>query len=229
MRADRERGLPDDERPALDQESWRGATARTRLGVAASVGLGAGAAVTVATIWRVGLLVGWIVTASIFLLWLWRSIWPMDARATARHAVAEYPGRSAADTTMVVAAIASLAAIALLLIGSDGALGTNVQAALTVLSVALAWAVVHSIYTTRYARLYYTGTDGGIKFNEPDPPRYSDFAYLAFTLGMTFQVSDTDLESKEIRAEALRHALLSYLFGTIMIATTINLVAGLGN
>jgi uncharacterized membrane protein len=229
MPADGDPRLPPDDLPALDQTPWRGTTARTRLAVAAVVGLGAGAAVGASTTWRVGLLVGWIVMASVFLIWLWRSIWPMDARTTASHAVAEYPGRSAADTTMVVAAIASLAAIALLLIGSSGgAVGKDVQAALTVLSVALAWAVVHSIFTTRYARLYYTGADGGIDFNEPDPPRYSDFAYLAFTLGMTFQVSDTDLESKEIRAVALRHALLSYLFGSIIIATTINLVAGLG-
>jgi len=169
------------------------------------------------------------VAASVFLIWLWRSISWMDASTTARHALAEYPGRSAADTTVVVAAVASLAAIELLLIGdSSGPGGKDGQAALTVLSVALAWASVHSIFTTRYARLYYSGDDGGIDFNETDPPRYSDFAYLAFTLGMTFQVSDTALQTKSIRTTALRHALLSYLFGAIIIATTINLVAGLG-
>jgi Protein of unknown function (DUF1345) len=59
--------------------------------------------------------------------------------------------------------------------------------------------------------LYYSGPNGGINFNQQTPPRYSDFAYLAFTftLGMTFQVSDTDLQTAEIRATALRHALLS--------------------
>ena len=71
------------------------------------------------------------------------------------------------------------------------------------------------------------GQGGGIDFNEDDPPAYADFAYLAFTLGMTFQVSDTDLQTKPIRATALRHGLLSYLFGAIILATTINLVAGL--
>jgi uncharacterized membrane protein len=79
----------------------------------------------------------------------------------------------------------------------------------------------------RYARLYYTGPDGGIDFNEDGRPQYSDFAYLAFTIGMTFQASDTDLTTKEIRATALPHALLAYLFGAIIIATTINLLAGL--
>jgi uncharacterized membrane protein len=50
---------------------------------------------------------------------------------------------------------------------------------------------------------------------------------LAFTIGMTFQVSDTDLTTKEVRRTALHHAMLSYLFGTVIVATTINLVAGL--
>jgi len=102
-----------------------------------------------------------------------------------------------------------------------------VEAGLSILAVALAWAAVHTVFTTRYARLYYCGSDGGIDFNQDDPPQYSDFAYLAFTIGMTFQVSDTDLKTKLIRATALRHMLLSYLFGAVIIATTINLVAGL--
>ncbi len=86
---------------------------------------------------------------------------------------------------------------------------------------------VHTVFTLKYARLYYTGIDGGISFNEDDPPRYTDFAYLAFTVGMTFQVSDTDVSDKGIRRTILRHMLLSYVFGAVIIAVTINLVAGL--
>ena len=96
-------------------------------------------------------------------------------------------------------------------------------------TVALSWLVVHTVFTLRYAMLYYTGKDGGVNFNQPTPPRYSDFAYLAFTIGMTFQVSDTDLETPAIRATALRQALLSYLFGAVILGTTINLVAGLAS
>ncbi len=89
--------------------------------------------------------------------------------------------------------------------------------------------MVHTIFTLRYAALYYrTGTPGGIDFNQVAPPRYRDFAYVAFTLGMTFQVSDTDITDSEIRATALRHALLAYLFGTLVIAVTVNMLAGLG-
>jgi uncharacterized membrane protein len=128
------------------------------------------------------------------------------------------------------AAVASLAAVGFFLLQASSAKGSSqdVLAATGVATVALSWFVVHTVFVLRYALLYYTGHDGGVDFNQPTPPRYSDFAYLAFTLGMTFQVSDTDLQTPAIRATALRHALLSYLFGAVILATTINLVAGLG-
>jgi uncharacterized membrane protein len=75
--------------------------------------------------------------------------------------------------------------------------------------------------------MYYE--DGGVDFNERAPPCYTDFAYLAFTIGMTFQVSDTDLQTREFRRVALCHALLSFVFGTGILATTINLVASLSS
>jgi uncharacterized membrane protein len=98
---------------------------------------------------------------------------------------------------------------------------------LSVLSIVLAWSVVHTVYSLRYAKLYYEGTTGGVDFNAEGAPCYIDFAYLALTIGMTFQVSDTNLQSTSIRRTALPHALLSYTFGTLIIATTINLIAGL--
>jgi uncharacterized membrane protein len=65
-------------------------------------------------------------------------------------------------------------------------------------------------------------------FNQAERPDFRDFAYVALTIGMTFQVSDTDLQSSAMRATALRHALLSFLFGAVILAATVNLVAGLG-
>jgi len=191
----------------------------TLIGVVLSIG------VSVPGTWRYGLLLGWISAAAVFTGWMWFCIWPMDAQRTAAHAAGENPGRALTDVVMLGAAVASLLAVGLLLSGGSG--NKSVQAGLSILAVALAWAAVHTVFTTRYARLYYDGSDGGIDFNQDDPPQYSDFAYLAFTIGMTFQVSDTDLKTKLIRATALRHMLLSYLFGAVIIATTINLVAGL--
>jgi uncharacterized membrane protein len=102
-------------------------------------------------------------------------------------------------------------------------------AGLALASVAASWLLVHTLYTLRYARLYYSGPNGGVNFNQEAPPRYTDFAYLAFTLGMTYQVSDTDLQTHAVRATALRHGLLSYLYGSVILATMINLVAGLSS
>jgi uncharacterized membrane protein len=80
--------------------------------------------------------------------------------------------------------------------------------------VLLAWAAIHTVYTLRYAQLYYAAPVGGIDFHADDPPDYLDLAYVALTIGMAYQVSDTDLSQKRIRRAAIHHALLSYLFGT---------------
>ena len=92
--------------------------------------------------------------------------------------------------------------------------------------VFLAWAALHLMYATRYAYVYYEA-NGGIDFNTDDPPAYRDFFYFSYNLGMTYQVSDTSVSNRTIRAVALRHCLLSYAFGTVILATTINLVAGM--
>jgi uncharacterized membrane protein len=80
------------------------------------------------------------------------------------------------------------------------------------------------VFALRYARLFYE--QGGVQF-EGGPPDYGDFAYLAFTIGMTYQVSDTPLTTKLMRRIALRHTLLSYLFGAVIGATVINVVVGI--
>lgn len=179
--------------------------------------------------WQYGLLLGWMTAAAVFVVWEWLTLWPMDEAKTAASALREDPGRTASDVIVLSAAVGSLGAVALLLLGGSSSGGSkDVQAAVSLVGVALAWATVHTIFTTRYARLYYSADTRAVDFNEDDEPTYRDFAYLAFTIGMTFQVSDTQIQNKVVRATALRHALVSYLFGTGVIATTINLVAGLG-
>ncbi len=77
----------------------------------------------------------------------------------------------------------------------------------------------------RYARLYYGEAAGGIDFNGDDQPSYLDFAYVALTIGMTSQVSDSSLTTPAMRRTAIHHALLAYLFATVVVALTINIVA----
>ncbi len=207
----------------------RDLSARARALTSVVLGVVAGVICTVSAGWQYGLLAGWLIGAGTFVLWLWVIIWPMSGERTKTHAVREDPGRATTDVLVLGAAVASLGAVgALLAAGGAGAGAATAQALVSFGAVGVAWAAVHTVFTTRYARLYYSGSPGGVEFNEDEPPSYGDFAYLAFTIGMTFQVSDTDLKTGEIRRTALRHALLSYLFGAVIIATMINLVAGLG-
>lgn len=207
----------------------RDPSARSRVLVAAAAGLLVGIPVSAtAAQWRFSLLLGWMTAATVFVAWTWATIWPMPAAETRTHAGREDPSQATSDLVILGAAIASLGAVGLFLSGgSSGSSAKALTAELSVVSVALAWATVHTVFTTRYARLYYTDPHGGIDFNEDADPRYRDFAYLAFTVGMTFQVSDTNISRQEIRDTILRHMLLSYLLGAIVIAVTINLVAGL--
>lgn len=180
--------------------------------------------------WDYAPLVGWDSAALVFTVWVWLAIRPMGSSETARHATREDPGRAVTDLIVLIASVASLGAVGFVLVKASAASGEqrSLIAGLGVGSVALSWFTVHMLYTLRYARLYYTGDGGGVSFNQDAPPCYLDFAYVAFTIGMTFQVSDTDLEAPAIRHSALRHALLSYLFGAVILAATINLIAGLG-
>ncbi len=196
-----------------------------RLLVAGPAGVVAGLAAGFAWNWRYGLLAGWMVAGLLFVTWTLLTIWPLGPAETARHALRDDPGRGIFDLLVLLAAVASLGAVAILLL--EQATNSAIDSVLSVASVVLAWVAVHTVYTTRYAGLYYTSPPGGIEFNEDDPPQYSDFVYLAFTIGMAFQVSDTAFTNKEIRKAALRHCLLAYLFGAVILAGTINLIAGL--
>jgi uncharacterized membrane protein len=197
--------------------------------VAAASGLAVGLGVGFAYRGAVGPMAGWVAAGVIYNLVIWRTIWPLDAKQTSTHVSSDDPSRRVADGVMLLAAIASLGAVAVLISQSQSAKGAlkGTEVGLGVASVAVSWLLVHTLFTLQYARLYYSGDEGGVDFENKVRPPYSDFAYLAFTIGMTFQVSDTDLTHNVFRRTALRHALLSYLFGTGILATTINLVANL--
>jgi uncharacterized membrane protein len=79
----------------------------------------------------------------------------------------------------------------------------------------------------RYGDIFYADPVGGVTFNQDEKPDYRDFAYLAFTIGMTYQVSDTSLTNTVIRRAVSRHALLSFLFGAVIVALAINTVSSL--
>jgi uncharacterized membrane protein len=202
-----------------------------RIAVSALVGAGAALVAILLHSALIAPAIGWDAGAFTFLVWTWLTIGPMSVQETAAHATREDPSRPVSDVLLIAAAVVSLAAVGIVLVQASSEQGSaqDLLAGVGVATVALSWLVVHTVYTVQYARLYYSGDPGGIDFNQAGPPRYADFAYLSLTLGMTFQVSDTDLQEATIRATALRQALLSYLFGVVIVATTINLIASLGS
>jgi uncharacterized membrane protein len=204
------------------------ATARLRMAACAVFGVLVG---LVAAVW-VGpgpaVLLGWDGAATGYVLWALVGTRRLDAAATARLAVAEDPGRTGVDLLLLGASVASLVGIGLVIITTDPH-RRDLSALLAVISVVAGWSLVHTVYTERYARLFYVDTPGGVNFHSEQAPSYLDFRYLAFTVGMTFQVSDTEVTDPVIRATVLRHALLSYLFGSVIIAAAINLLVGLAH
>jgi len=206
-------------------------SAATHVAVAGAVGVVGAVIMGITRGWGFAALVGWDVMAAVFVVWIWWTIWPRDPRSTASHAVREDPGRPVLDLLLIGASVASLVGVGFVIAASGNSRGTGKAAyvALAVATVFLSWAVVHTAYTLRYARLYYAGKAGGINFHQiPDhEPQYIDFAYISLTVGMTFQVSDPEVTSTVMRATILRQALLAYLFGVVIIGIVINVVAGL--
>jgi uncharacterized membrane protein len=179
--------------------------------------------------WQVALLAGWDAAAALYVAWVWLSLRHKDAEVTRELATSEDSSRTAADFMLISASVANLVGVGFALLEASTKSGA-VQAVITaiaLLGVALSWIAVNTVFALRYAHLYYGDVPGGISFNDDDPPTYAEFAYLAFTIGMTYQVSDTAVTARPIRRSVLRHALLSYLFGVFVLAVTINFVAGL--
>jgi uncharacterized membrane protein len=207
----------------------RHATARAKFGAALAAGIVTTVVAALLGVGRSAPLLGWDVMGLVFCVWTWAGLWSMDATSTSVHAQHEEPGRDVFRLILVTAAVASLVAVGVVLFGasSEDGSGRYVHAALALVSVFLSWTLIHTLYTLKYATLYYDGEPGGVDFHDADAPDYRDFAYLAFTLGMTFQVSDTDLQTKAIRRTALKHAWLSFPLGAVIIAASINLVSGL--
>jgi uncharacterized membrane protein len=210
--------------PALEQ-----LRAVPRALISLAVGLVVGASIVAFLPWEAAALLAWdaAVVASLVLTWV--AVLPMSGDLTSSHAVREDSSQTLAGSIIVGAGIASLGAVGLILVKASSTMGGEKAFLIVVgvVSVLLSWAALHTVFTLRYARIFYSQPEGGIDFNEKTPPDYVDFAYLSFTIGMTFQVSDTNLTSQSIRRTALRHALLSYLFGAVIIGIVINVVGSL--
>jgi uncharacterized membrane protein len=199
-------------------------TARTRLTGAVLGGALIGVGIGVLAGALVGVLAGIAAAAALFVCAGWVVLWPLDPTATRESVQREDFRPVAEEIAIVVATLAGLVGIVALLLGGPG---DGRAAAIAPAGAFTVWAALHLMYATRYAHLYYGAATGGIDFNSDEPPSYRDFLYFSYNLGMTYQVSDTSVSSSLVRAIVLRHCLLSYVFGTVVLATTINLVTGI--
>ena len=201
----------------------------TRAAIAVAVGVVAAALAALIAPVELIPVVAWVVATLVVLTWVWRIIWPQDAAGTERLAEGESQSRTT-DTAILIAAVVSLGAVALAVVQSSAGGGVTATAAvlLSLVGAILSWGLVNTVFALKYAREYFLEDDGGIDFNQRERPSYSDFAYFAFTIGMTFGPAEIAPTSSRVRKTALGHALLSYVFGTGIVAVAINLVTNLG-
>jgi len=174
-------------------------------------------------------LIGWSVAGCVFLTWAWIKAWPAGPEATGELARQEDRSRRLVDSLITGATFLSLVAVVFALIRSQQKDPIGMAAALlAALSVVLAWALVNTVYAFKYARMYYHDDHHRFRFNQDEEPSYSDFAYAAFSIGMSYSASNVKESSTASRKIALGHALLSYFFATFVVAVAINLVVSLG-
>lgn len=177
------------------------------------------------------IIIVWVAFAFTVLVMVWISIFRIHPRDLHKLSRIQDSSRVLILTLVVGAALASLFAVIALL---DAVTDSNraLYITLATLAVANSWALVHTVFINRYAHQFYGNTPsrkkrpGGLDFPQDDEPDYLDFAYFSFIIGMTSQVSDVAITSKEIRRTALAHGVLSFLFNTIIIALTVGGLAG---
>jgi|SRR3954447_4498545 uncharacterized membrane protein len=207
------------------RRGWRNAPAGVHLLVSLLAG-GIVGGITVPLLgWATAALVAWVAVALVFLIWTWAALWSLGTEDIAWAAAREDGSRPVRDLALIAISVGTLMAVAVAIFRARE--NPPLRVVLGVTCIAASWLVLNTVFTLRYARLYYLDPRGGVDFNQEDDPTFPDFAYLAFTIGMCFQVSDTSLQKTAVRATALRHALTSFVFDVVIIAVTVNVIAGL--
>ena len=177
------------------------------------------------------LIAGWNAAALAIAALAWWLIARTGPTRTRVLAASTDPGRLFIGGFVIVASAFSLLATGFALRGARTCPleGRDLFLGLGLLAVAAAWMVTHTMYTLRYAHLYYRDgveREGGLTFPGGGHPAYIDFAYYAFTIGMCFQVSDVTITNPRLRRETLLHAMLSFLYNTVILAVALNFAMG---
>ena len=178
----------------------------------------------------------WMSFSLSVIIMLWITFLSSHPREVAKIAKLQDSSRTMIFAFVITGSVISLLAVYFLLKSVKSHAGdTNGHILLSITAVFISWWMVQTIFTTRYAHLYYdTNNDdgtprktGGLLFPEEEHPDYMDFVYFSFVIGMTFQVSDVNITSRQIRRLAWLHGLISFVFNTAIVALGINIISGL--
>lgn len=179
--------------------------------------------------WSRGTMIGFDIAAGLFLASCLPLLHDTSADAMRKASASNDANRL---LLLIIAAAASLAVLAAVAgeLGQAKAPDTG-EIALIVATLTLAWTFGNSVYALHYAHLFYLAGDdgmdaGGIDVPGTDEPDYWDFVYFAFTLGMTFQTSDVEIQTTQLRRIATAHSLLAFVFNLGIVAFTINVLGG---
>jgi uncharacterized membrane protein len=181
--------------------------------------------------WEFRLLLGWDAGAFALVLFIWITVLTKDPHETRCRSASADPGRTATWLLVLIASSLSFMASAFVLknLHKTEPHLEPLLLPLCLVSVVVAWALTHTSYTLRYAHLYYRDDaegEGGLVFPGDRKPDDFDFAYFAYTIGMCFQVSDVAITSAQIRRAVLGHAVLSFVYNTVILALAMNLFFG---
>lgn len=185
--------------------------------------------------WQFRCLLAWSVGVALYLVLSWWLCLRLDARQTREWAQAQDEPSVLLLLVLLLANLACVAAIAVLIQQSRdlAVLPRLLHIGLAVVALALSWLFIQAIFTFRYAHRYCQRTNGGesgppgLQFPGGQEPDFSDFLYYAHVVGMTSQVSDVQVISRQMRRLTLLHSVLSFGFNMLVVALGINVVAGL--
>ena len=182
--------------------------------------------------WRERALDGWVAGAGVYVALTWLYLFQLEPAQAETHGKLVGARHNAVGWIVLGCAVVSLYAVYEILKATTLGGGDSLRPALTgLLAVVVSWVAVHTVFMVRYADLYYSDDDHGIDFpgdtSGANALRYTDFAYLAFTIGMSYAVSDISLKSHQMRKTVWGHSLVSYVFGVVILGATLNLILGL--
>ena len=170
-------------------------------------------------------ILAWDVAVFCFLLLTYRVIADHSIDSIRRRAATLDTRASVLMVLVVAAACVSLYGLSLNLDALPG--HPELRVVLAGVTVAGSWSLIHTIFSLHYAHFYYAAPEGGLIFPGGEDPNYYDFLYYGFVVGMTCQVSDVQVSSPPWRRLVLAHGVMSFLFNTVVLALSINLLAGL--